>query len=73
MLFFLLSNLALPANVYCVHPTIGDLNMNVQTPVAENSKQLSPVLSRLMEEVKNDKASVYGSYDRTHNRHNRGQ
>jgi len=47
--------------------------MNVQTPVAENSKQLSPVLSRLMEEVKNDKASVYGSYDRTHNRHNRGQ
>jgi len=47
---------------------------NQQTNAAANSKTLSPVLERLMEEVKNtNKNSVYGSYDRTHNRHNRGQ
>jgi len=33
----------------------------------------NPVLSRLMEEVKNEKITIGGSYDRTHNRHNRGQ
>lgn len=32
----------------------------------------SPVLSRLMEEVRNDKNTTVGSrYDRVHNRHNR--
>ena len=31
-----------------------------------------PVLSRLMEEVRNGR-NVEGSYDRVHNRHNRGR
>ena len=31
-----------------------------------------PVLSRLMEEVRNER-SVEASYDRVHNRHNRGR
>ena len=35
-------------------------------PVAEH-----PVLSRLLEEVRNER-SVEASYDRVHNRHNRG-
>lgn len=43
--------------------------------VAQNSTnnfQLSnPTLSRLMNEIKNEKM-IGGSYDRTHNRHNRG-
>ena len=30
-------------------------------------------LSRLMNEVKNEKLTINGSYDRTHNRHNRGK
>ncbi|MGJ3628148.1 YhhA family cyclophane-containing RiPP [Sphingomonas sp. MMS24-JH45] len=31
----------------------------------------SAALSRLLEEVRNEDASVARSYDRTHNRHNR--
>ena len=31
----------------------------------------SPVLSRLVEEVRNDSESTVHSYDRAHNRHNR--
>lgn len=31
----------------------------------------SPVLSRLIEEVRNDSESTVHSYDRVHNRHNR--
>ncbi|WP_195848143.1 YhhA family cyclophane-containing RiPP [Providencia sp. wls1948] len=45
--------------------------MKPQSQVS-TKKELSPVLQRLMDEVKN-KNSVYGAYDRTHNRHNRGQ
>lgn len=34
----------------------------------------SPALQRLIDEVRNNKTtSVGGRYDRTHNRHNRGQ
>ncbi|WP_210114737.1 YhhA family cyclophane-containing RiPP [Vibrio echinoideorum] len=47
--------------------------MNIQTTQPTTTKQFSPVLSRLMEEVKNNKNNVNGAYDRTHNRHNRGQ
>lgn len=31
----------------------------------------SPVLERIAEQVRNKETSVYGAYDRTHNRHNR--
>lgn len=47
--------------------------MSTQTKAATPTKQLSPVLARLMEEVRNNKSTIGGSYDRTHNRHNRGQ
>ncbi|MCZ2337665.1 MAG: hypothetical protein LC127_05570 [Chitinophagales bacterium] len=47
--------------------------MNMQEKTATSTKQLSPVLARLMEEVRNNKSTIGGSYDRTHNRHNRGQ
>jgi len=48
--------------------------MNTQQVTIDPVKQnLSPVLARLMEEVRNEKATVYGAYDRVHNRHNRGQ
>ena len=33
----------------------------------------SPALQRLMDEVRNKMNFVGGSYDRVHNRHNRGQ
>ncbi|WP_422447594.1 MULTISPECIES: YhhA family cyclophane-containing RiPP [unclassified Endozoicomonas] len=36
------------------------------------SNSASPVLARLMEEVRNSKTTM-SRYDRTHNRHNRGQ
>ena len=39
--------------------------------VVEAKKVPSPVLQRLMEEVKNDKANDIFAYDRAHNRHNR--
>ena len=45
-------------------------NAQVAMPVKQH---LNPVLARLMEEVRNNKNTVYGAYDRTHNRHNRGQ
>lgn len=47
--------------------------MNTQPNTTTPTKQLSPVLARLMEEVRNNKSTIGGSYDRTHNRHNRGQ
>lgn len=47
--------------------------MNTQQKISAPTKQLSPVLARLMDEVRNNKTTVGGSYDRTHNRHNRGQ
>jgi hypothetical protein len=47
--------------------------MKIQPDKATPTKQLSPVLARLMEEVRNNKSTIGGSYDRTHNRHNRGQ
>lgn len=39
--------------------------------VVEAGKIPNPVLQRLMEEVKNDKANDMFAYDRAHNRHNR--
>ena len=38
----------------------------------EEYQSHNPILSRLMDEVKNEKITIGGSYDRTHNRHNRG-
>jgi len=50
------------------------MNQQKNTPAPTPAQQnLSPVLVRLMEEVRNNKATIHGSYDRTHNRHNRGQ
>jgi hypothetical protein len=46
--------------------------MNKQQSTTTPSKNLSPVLARLLDEVRNNKTTV-SSYDRTHNRHNRGQ
>lgn len=43
--------------------------LNLQGEYQSNN----PILSRLMDEVKNEKLTIGGSYDRTHNRHNRGQ
>ena len=41
-------------------------SVDVSTPTTQNS-----VISRLMEEVRNDQHAV-AVYDRVHNRHNRG-
>lgn len=42
-------------------------------PISSNTFQVNnSILTRLMDEVKNEKLTVGGSYDRTHNRHNRG-
>ncbi|WP_210523721.1 YhhA family cyclophane-containing RiPP [Pantoea ananatis] len=47
---------------------------NQKATLVAVKKNLSPVLERLMDEVKNNNQNtVNGSYDRTHNRHNRGQ
>lgn len=37
------------------------------------SKLSSPVLARLIEEVRNEEASVPNAYSRFHNRHNRSR
>jgi hypothetical protein len=39
--------------------------------IVEAGKVPNPVLKRLMEEVRNDKANDMFAYDRAHNRHNR--
>lgn len=50
-----------------------------QQSTANNTSRIarlpSPALQRIMEEVRNSKKleAIGGSYDRTHNRHNRGQ
>jgi len=45
---------------------------NANRPLDLRGKALgSAVLARLIEEVRNEDASVARSYDRTHNRHNR--
>jgi hypothetical protein len=46
---------------------------NVTTPTPTHIP--SPAIQRLIEEVRNKEGlqAVGGSYDRTHNRHNRGQ
>lgn len=51
--------------------TVENKNFNF----VENQPEVSPAINRLMEEIRNKAAvnSVNGSYDRTHNRHNRGQ
>ena len=43
-----------------------------RSPDAPVSATKDPVLSRLMEEVRNDR-HVEARYDRVHNRHNRGR
>jgi hypothetical protein len=44
------------------------------TPVNTEIPSISnPLLKRLMEEVKNDQLNNITSYNRTHNRHNRGR
>lgn len=57
-------------------PPFNDLRLDTSLP----NEQLieikineidSPVLSRLIEEVKNDSESTVYNYDRVHNRHNR--
>lgn len=51
----------------------------VQQPAAidlreiDVSKLSSPVLARLIEEVRNEEASVPNAYSRFHNRHNRSR
>jgi len=47
--------------------------MNIQQNTPTPAKQLSPVLARLVEEVRNNKTTKRPSYDRVHNRHNRGR
>jgi hypothetical protein len=42
-----------------------------QRPEPEELRLDSATLARLMEEVRNEDASVARSYDRSHNRHNR--
>lgn len=39
----------------------------------DTSKIASPVLARLIEEVRNEESLTAGAYNRTHNRHNRGR
>ena len=39
----------------------------------DTSKLSSPVLARLIEEVRNEEASVPNAYSRYHNRHNRSR
>lgn len=39
----------------------------------DTSKISSPVLARLIEEVRNEDTSTVSAYNRTHNRHNRGR
>ena len=54
-------------------------SINTKTPLQptlnlqDEYQSNNPILSRLMDEVKNEKITIGGSYDRTHNRHNRGQ
>ena len=42
------------------------------SPEAPIPAEMHPVLSRLMEEVRNER-HVEAAYDRVHNRHNRGR
>ena len=39
----------------------------------DTSKISSPVLARLIEEVRNEESSTARAYNRVHNRHNRGR
>lgn len=48
--------------------------MKSQPAQNTTQKQLAhPLLSRLIKEVENERTLSAGKYDRTHNRHNRGQ
>lgn len=48
--------------------------MQTQPQTNKVAMQASPALQRIIEEVRNKEINgIYGSYDRTHNRHNRGQ
>ena len=38
-----------------------------------NDLPVSPVLARLIEEVRNEKVEILGAYNRFHNRHNRSR
>lgn len=52
-------------------PSSSDLNRGINLP----SGVMSPAIQRLLQEVRNKESlqAVGGKYDRTHNRHNRGQ
>ena len=43
----------------------------LDSKVADEEQPLSPVLARLIEEVRNEGNKGQTSYDRVHNRHNR--
>ena len=43
----------------------------LDSKVADEEQPLSPVLARLIEEVRNEGAKGPTTYDRVHNRHNR--
>ena len=53
------------------------LSLNLESPKSEQLTEISidpinsPVLARIIEEVKNESESSVRSYDRVHNRHNR--
>lgn len=57
-------------------PSFNDLRLDTSLPNEQHveikiNEIDSPVLSRLIEEVRNDSESTVYSYDRVHNRHNR--
>ena len=57
------------------HPSRGSLEATIPrrtSPKTAAPAAAHPVLSRLTEEVRNER-SVEASYDRVHNRHNRGR
>lgn len=53
------------------HFHLDDSLPNEQLAEIDINKIGSPVLSRLIEEVRNDSESTVYNYDRVHNRHNR--
>jgi len=58
-----------------MHSSVQSTKAVVNSPFQQMPKIASPAILRLLQEVKNqgDAKTVGGSYDRTHNRHNRGQ
>ena len=56
----------------CVEPPEAAVRRQTSLDEAAPPAAAHPVLSRLLEEVRNDR-DVEASYDRVHNRHNRGR